>query len=401
MISKLKKFDFEIIIFLLCLFLQDFSIIKTKSFGIPCLTLFLVYAFFRYNFFKKLNKKFIIFCLITIIVIVLSSILNKYFNYTQIFRYLSVLFIFFAGYNYIKILFDKKKNDTLLKYALVFSLIISLYGVYQSTASMVGLPMFLNIFNNNPSYAVRGIYEVYGGWSSTYRVYGTFFEPSVFAIFLSNLFFIFLLFYKDKKLLYYITMILLLFNIFLTFARSGWIVFLCYLIVYILYRFIFKKLKKGLLEFIFEVSILLLPLFIVVIMYFVGLYLFKDNSSLSRTYSSIYYLTFSFQDILSILFGHSLGSLSLIKNVIFNGASIEPFAHNGYVEIIYLLGWPYFIYLLFKVREFFTKTKNNKLFAYATISTLCCFGAYYNVESLAVISIIFICYTKFYKGVIR
>ena len=125
--SKIKKIDIELLIFLFCLFFQNFSIIRTDSFGISAMVLFLLYAFFRYQYIKKLNIKFILFILVTVITILISSKINNIFNIFQIVRYFLCVFVAYSGYFYVKGLFEKNKQDKLLDYSLNFCLFLSIH----------------------------------------------------------------------------------------------------------------------------------------------------------------------------------------------------------------------------------------------------------------------------------
>lgn len=399
MVSKVKKIDMELLLFTLCIFLQNFAIIKTSSFGISCLSVFLVFIFLKYRYYRKLNINIILFIAITIFFIILDLCFNDVFNVFQIARYFLIFFVAYTGYFYLKDIFKNGKQKKLFNYMFRFTTLICIYGIYQFYASQYKLPMFLNIFNNNPSYAVRGIYEIYGGWSSTNRIYATFFEPSIYAIFLTNLFFLFVLYKKEinvDKLNYKFTILLSLINIFLTFSRAGWVIFLCYLIIYVYNKFLSKY---GILNKITRFLIINLPFIVLAIMYFVGLLIFKDNSSFTRTYSSLYYLKHSFDKAITIIFGHGLGTISISDYCItFHKTIIEPFTHNGYIEIIYQLGCIYFVYLVFVINRFIAKNvKNNIPFAYASVSTMCCFGALYNVDTLVIVVLIVICFSKFYN----
>lgn len=401
--NKIKKIDYELLLFTFFIFFQNFALIRTKSFGISGLSLFLVYIFFKYKYYKNLNLKFILFVLITFIFIALETYFNKVFYFTQIMRYFLVVFIVYTGYFYIKDIFQKHKEDKLLDYMFKFTIFICIYGIYQIYASLYRLPMFLNIFSNNPSYAVRGLYGGYSGWTSFDRIYTTFFEPSAYAVFLANLIFIFILYYKkDKKdsfishkFMFIYTMIMMIINLILTSSRSGWMIILCYIMLCIYYKYLSKS---KILNKIVNVLTIMLPFIIFASMYLAGLLIFKDKSSFVRTYSSLYYLIKSSKNILFIIIGHGLGTINIGEYCInFHKVIIEPFAHNGYIELVYQFGWIYFLFLIITINKFISKgLKNNNWFAYASVSTLCCFGTLYNVDSLAVIAVLIICFSKFY-----
>ena len=64
------------------------------------------------------------------------------------------------------------KNNHYKQFLFYFALIILTgYGVYQLIASKLQMPMFFNIFNNNPSYGARGLFESYSGWTKDIRIY--------------------------------------------------------------------------------------------------------------------------------------------------------------------------------------------------------------------------------------
>ena len=102
MLDRIKKIDIELLIFVLCIFLQNFAIISTKDFGISCIVLFLIYVFFRYNYIKKLNVKFIAFNVISLLFVALNYVFNDIFAFTQVVRYFLVAFVVFTGYYYVK-----------------------------------------------------------------------------------------------------------------------------------------------------------------------------------------------------------------------------------------------------------------------------------------------------------
>ncbi len=392
-----KRCEIELILFVCCVFFQNFAIIRTNNFGISCLTVFLIYAFVRYKYFLRFTKKTIAFLGVTLIVSLAGFVFNDVFNYMQLFRLLMIFFVIYTGYHYIKDTFMNGKNEKLLKYTMIISVIICIYGIYQYVASMCGWPIFLNIFNNNPSYAVRGIFEIYGGWNNGNRIYATFFEPSVYALFLVSLFFIFLLYKKKRNGLYYIAMLLILINIILTFSRVGFISFFCYMLMYIYSKYVDKKIKwSAIVNKILTPLIVLLPFVMLIIMHFVGMRFFTDSSMILRTNSALFYLANSFENIKYILVGHGLGTLSDAMPKTNEKMQIEPFAHNGYIELIYVFGLAYFLFLIYFIYKTLLRgLEKNKLIVYISVSLLCCFGTLYNVESLAVIVLIMICFSKF------
>ena len=371
----------EIIIFIILLFLQNFAIINTKEFGIAAITIFLIYIFIKHKMYQKINKKSIIIVTGIVFFVVISQICNKTFNFLQIGRYSMILFIGWTSIKYMEKIQEIKQKDffnTAFYYAII---IITGYGVYQLIACKLQMPVFFNIFNNNQSYGARGLFESYSGWTRDVRIYTTFYEPSAYAIFLTIAYFYAMSFKnldKDKR---FTMTALTLFNIYFTYARSGWIVFAYYIAIYIAFK-LFKN-NKPLMK-LTKIGTILLPLITLTIMSTLGIYIFKDASSTARTYSSLYYLVNSVNNIKGILIGHGLGSMLRIpEGLEYQGYVVETFSHNGYIDIIYQLGIPFFVIMIYAIIKYL-KSKNieDEWLIYATIFTLCCSGSLYSVESI-------------------
>ncbi len=381
--SKQKQ-KLEIIIFIILLFLQNFAIINTKEFGIAAITIFLIYIFIKHRMYQKIDKKSTIIVASIVLFVVISQLLNKAFNFLQIGRYSMILFIGWTSIKYMEKIQEMNQKEFFNKVFYFALIILTGYGVYQLIASKLQMPMFFNIFNNNPSYGARGLFESYSGWTKDIRIYTTFYEPSAYAIFLTIAYFYAMTFGnldKDKK---FTITVLTLFNIFFTYSRSGWVVFAYYIAIYIAFK-LFKN-NKPLMK-LTKIGIILLPLITLAIMSTLGIYVFKDASSTARTYSSLYYLVNSFNSIKGILIGHGLGAMLRIPaGLEYKGYVVETFSHNGYIDIIYQLGIPFFIIMTYAIIKYLKGKKiEDEWLIYATIFTLCCSGSMYSVESIIAI----------------
>ena len=278
--SKQKQ-KLEIIIFIILLFLQNFAIINTKEFGIAAITIFLIYLFIKHRMYQKIDKKSAIIVASIVLFVVISQLLNKAFNFLQIGRYSMILFIGWTSIKYMEKIQEMNQKDFFNKVFYFALIILTGYGVYQLIASKLQMPMFFNIFNNNPSYGARGLFESYSGWTRDIRIYTTFYEPSAYAIFLTIAYFYAMTFGnldKDKK---FTITVLTLFNIFFTYSRSGWVVFAYYIAIYIAFK-LFKN-NKPLMK-LTKIGIILLPLITLAIMSTLGIYVFKDASSTEHTH---------------------------------------------------------------------------------------------------------------------
>ena len=381
--SKQKQ-KLEIIIFIILLFLQNFAIVNTKEFGIAAITIFLIYIFIRHRMYQKIDKKSVIIVSAIVLFVVISQLLNKAFNFLQLGRYSMILFIGWTSIKYMEKVQEMNQKDFFNKVFYFALIIITGYGVYQLIASKLQMPMFFNIFNNNPSYGARGLFESYSGWTKDIRIYTTFYEPSAYAIFLTIAYFYSMSFENlDKDKRFTIT-VLTLFNIFFTYSRSGWVVFAYYIAIYIAFK-LFKN-NKPLMK-LTKIGIILLPLITLAIMSTLGIYVFKDASSTARTYSSLYYLVNSFNSIKGILVGHGLGAMLRIPaGLEYKGYVVETFSHNGYIDIVYQLGIPFFIIMTYAIIKYLKAKKiEDEWLIYATIFTLCCSGSMYSVESIIAI----------------
>ena len=378
--KKLKGLEY--FLFIITVFFQNFALINTKDFGIASSVCFLLFfSIFHFNkFYRKFNKKFLMFLILFSIFLFISSFVNNLSTITQILKLLMVIWLVYVSNVYIKEIF--KNSESKFYFCNIYAttlILLLIYGLYEVIAERYSLPLFLNIFSNNSSYGEHTLYDYFHGWINTSRLYSVFFEPSVFSVFLVfNFFFI-----KEiieisrfkKRILYF----LILFNLFFTYSRTGYITFIYILVVYIL----FEKLKVKNKFAIF--LILMLPFITLYLMYFVGLYLYDDKSSLMRTYSGIYYLQESITSFKYMIFGHGCGS---IVSATIAEKYVANCANNGYVDIIYQYG--IVILLLFcKYLNNVVKLVNNKKYLILGIlGTFCCFASYYCVETIVILIVI-------------
>lgn len=376
--KKSKKIEY--FLFIVLLFLQNFALIKTSEFGINGMTcfLFLLTIVNAKKYYGKIKKKTFIILVMSILFLFVSSVVNNTFYISQIFRYIMVFWLIYISNIYINNIYEKGHQEYFFKMYTGILFIFMLYGIYELIANIYSLPLVLNIFGNNPSYEPKTLYRYYGGWADRTRLYNAFFEPSVFSVFLVyNIFLVREIknIPKLKKIMLYSLMI---FNLIFTYARTGYVTMIYMCGIYIIYN---KFLKNKGRTSIIDGIMLLLPFFNLLIMYFLGLSLFNDLSSLSRTYSGIYYLQRSVSDIKYIIFGHSTGS---IVNGEITTKYIEKQAHNGYVDIMYQFGIIIFIAFFRFLYNKIKVIKNRKYLIVGVLATFCCFASYFCVETIVV-----------------
>lgn len=380
--KKIKKIEYTL--FIILLFFQNFAIIKTDSFGINGLVIFLlVISIIQFKtFYYKIKTKYLCFSLFVIIMIIIGSFLNNILYITQIAKIIMDIWLVYATYTYVKKIYIEGNQEKFFSLYSKIAFVIFLYGIYEFIAIRKSLPLFLNVFNNNPSYYVRNVNDYFSGWNEKYRLYNVFFESSAFSVFLVYNFF----FIKENKYIkkYFKTMlyIIIAFNLFFTYARTGWVTMCYMIIIYVSYKFLSNKAK------ILDNIFFLFPIINIVIMYFWGLVLYTDVSSVARTYSAIYYLQNSFDSIKSLLFGHGCGS---IANGTLHLINIDTSAHNGYCDILYQYGILVFVNLLKAVKNKIKDIKKHRYLIVGVIGTLCCFANYYIVETfIALVILIFV-----------
>ena len=371
-----------LVIFLVTIFFQNFALISNESFGIAASTVVLAVFAFRYRLINRISKGFFSFVVGLFITLLITSAVNAYCNISQVLRLFMIVFDGIVSYRFIKV--NSKAAgmcDFVFKALSIITIIMCLYGVYQYVAVSHHWPHFMNIFNNNTSYKPRGVFDYYGGWTSSFgRIYGVCSEPSFYASILC-IDFVILWESPIRNKIINFAQIMIIVNIILTGARSGWGIFAC-IILSIIATTLFRRenLSIKMIQFV--------VVFIPIITFFFMNYLvviankgYSDASALSRTLSAQYYLNEVFDSINSVLFGHGLGyswSLDLT-----NERYIEAVAHNGYIEIMYLLGIPFLFFLLYQINLLSKKLPDQVLrtiFLMVAVS-MCMFGSDYNIES--------------------
>lgn len=379
---KISK-KIEYYLFIILLFFQNFAVIATEDFGINGLVLFLIFiSIINYKkFYMKINKNFLLFLIAVIAVLFCGSFFNDIFYVTQIIKVILTIWLVYVVYIYMKDVYNKNHQKYFWKYYTTVSVVMFSYGIYEYLANIFKFPLFMNIFSNNTSYTVYEINSYYGlaAWSGTSRLHNVFFEPSIFSVFLVyNFFLIKELKYitKKKKIL---ICALILFNLNFTYARTGMVMFIYMIGIFLLYKMFYNKAK------IFDNILFLLPFLNMVIMANVGLYMYTDLSSLQRTYSALYYFMHSFDSFKSILIGHGCGS---VVNSDVNEDYVEAVTNNGYVDLMYQFGIPLFIYFLILTKSSIKKIKYNRYLIVGVLATISCFGVYYFVETIAALTIL-------------
>lgn len=381
----------EYLLFIILLFFQNFAIIRTEEFGISGLVIFLlIISLIRFKkIYFKISIKYLAFIGVIIGVIVLSAIFNKTLYIMQIAKLIMILWLIYVTYIYIRDIYNEGNQEYFWKLYSKITLIMLLYGIYEFIAIRNSLPLILNIFNNNPSYYVRDVNDYFSGWNDGYRLYNVFFEPSAFSAFIVYNFF----FIKEnkyikvgmKRIIYF----LIIFNLYFTYARTGWVTMAYMITIYFAYKLLYNKNK--ILNEVLDMTTFMLPFLNLIIMYFVGLTVFNDLSSLSRTYSGIYYFKNSFDNIKSVILGHGCGS---IVNGNIQLVNIGTSAHNGYCDIIYQYGILTFLYLIFKEKDLIKNIKKHRYLIIGILGTLNCFANYYMVETFAALVTIILAFCK-------
>ena len=392
----------EINVFLFCVFFQNFAIYYNENFGIAALTAFLIYIVIKKRYYERLDKNFILFCIFFLFVSLLSSIINKKINFILILRTFMILFDVFVCYKYMKDIFTYRKEYFFKMFRIIFCVIL-INGIYQLIASYNQFPVILNIFNNNTSYGAKTIYELYGGWNDSFRIYSTSFEPSMHCLIVDFAFFFLIVFDQKRKSKFNIMIYILSFvNILLTFSRSGWIIFFIFIFSFLLYKLLYNRFKRT-----YIIIMILMPIICLISMYYLGQILFSDLSSNSRTYSAIYYLNLAKDNVTTIMIGRSVGALQqdykLNYEIVSKNPFIEPYAHNGYIEIMYQLGAPFLIVFLIFIVKFIERGKIKKYnwLSYAAFVSLFCFSKAYAVESASILVTIIIFYSGYNENKIK
>lgn len=392
-VKENKVTNLEIILFIIGIVLQCFSIAQIGGSGIPFLFCICLIIHIKYKLYNKINIFFNIIIILMLIRLV-SDILFIGSPIFSIIRLSMVIFITYVSFHYIDIIYNENKQKIFFKIYIIIFILLNLYGIYSIFSRKFNLPLFMNIFINNPSYAIKETMFTYvSGWIENMRIYTTFSEPSFYAFFLCiNLFIIENI---DTKFINKIIVHgLIIINLYNTYSRSGYVMYIQLIVIMITYKILsrFIKSKKYTYNILF-ILLLLIPFINLGIMNFANENIFKDLSSEARTKSGIYYLNKSFDDAKSIALGHGYKSISLEYNYMLKNEDIEGFAHNAYIEIIYELGWVFFLTLMILLVLFINK--NIKSYEYrlqivALIATMSSSVAFYNIESIISLLAVFI-----------
>ncbi|WP_290061202.1 O-antigen ligase family protein [Paraclostridium bifermentans] len=391
--KKNKITNLEMILFVIGIVLQCFSITQVGGSGIPFLFCICLMIYIKHRLYSKINMFFTM--IITLMLIrVTTDILFIGSPMFSIVRLVMIIFIIYVSFKYIEIIYREDRQGTFYKIYMIVFILLNLYGIYSIFSKKFNLPLFMNIFINNPSYAVKeNMFTYVSGWVQDMRIYATFSEPSFYAFFLCMN----LLIVKNintKLINKIIINILIIINLYSTYSRSGYVMYIQLIVIMVVYKSVSKLLKSRKYTYnILLIIVLLIPFINLGIMDFANRNVFNDLSSESRTKSGIYYLKESLKDTKSITIGHGYKSISLGYNYILKNDDIEGFAHNAYIEIIYELGWIFFL-ILMGIIVFFIN-KNIKLHEYrlqifAIIATMSSSVAFYNIESIISLLVVFI-----------
>lgn len=372
------------VLFIVLLFMQNFALISTTEFGINGLVIYLfILSLIDFKDYYLRIKKSVLLILITVIFFLLiSGFVNNSFVFSQILRTIMIVWLVYTSNIFIKNVYTEKNGklffDIFIKVAFVFFL----YGFYEFYANKHSFPLFLNVFNNNPSYGVRGLNMYYHGWVNKTRLYNAFFEPSAFCIFSVYMLFFISTFKNLSRFLKLMMISSIIFNIYFTYARSGDIVMFYFLLIFIIYGIF--RIKSDLIDYLF----LLLPFINLLIMSSFGLQMFTDDSSYIRTYSALYYLGKSFSSIKYVLFGHASGGVLIADT---SHGFVTNCAHNGYVDFLYQYGVVFLILFVIFLKKLIGSITNYKfkfLFV-GVVTTAACFGNYFLIETFVVILVLF------------
>lgn len=372
----------EYIIFILFVFFQNFALINTSSFGISASVCFfaLISLLDIKKYYRIFKKKFLLLLLIIFVFLAITSLINGSVLVSQILKVLMIIWLIYISNIYVKEVFSSKENKSYFCRAYInILMLLLLYGFYEVFAEQLHLPLFLNVFSNNLSYGSHTLYDYFHGWVNSARLYSVFFEPSVFSIFLVFNFFFIKEIYDIPKIKKFFVYFLILFNLFFTYSRTGYITFIYMCIIYIYY----EKMKKN--NNFINFIVLMLPFFTLYMMYAIGLAMYNDKSSLMRTYSGIYYLNESFSSIKYVLFGHGCGS---IVSATITEKYIANCANNGYVDILYQYGLVAMFFYYKFLKNIIERVCYKKYLIVGTLGTLCCFASYYLVESIVILLVI-------------
>lgn len=389
--------NIELVLFFIGIVLQDFAIIKIGDAGISLILIMSIFISLRHKFLSKFSMIEVLIVLIIFIKVCLDKLFLINIPIMSIIRLGMIVFIFIISYNYTEYIIEKydlyKLNNTLL----AICTILMLYGIYSIVAFEFRLPLFLNIFRNNPSYFVgTGMYDYFGGWVENMRVFTTFAEPSMYAYFLII---IINIIYSSKISRYKrgVLYILACINLYYTYSRTGYAVMIAMIIVIVIYKLLKLFINKKIAYKILLSFIIISPFINILAMYISNNILFSDSSSYGRTNSAIYYLMKSFSSLSSFLFGYGYKSIQLGYDKKMLGYGVESFTHNGYVEIIYEFGWLYLFLILFLlVKNIYKIPKIElRLVSITMIIYGCSFTSFFNIETIISLYGVILCSYKF------
>lgn len=372
-------YKIEIFMILFSMFFQSFAILNTNDFGIPFSFFVAIYIFFKLIYLKKINIRILIFIIIVLSFQFIIFFINKYYiNINKLIRFSVILFIYYNYFEYFKLNFGRYKKY-IYKYTNRFIKFIVLYGIYSIFAIIYRFPLLLNIFNNSNSYNNRGLFDYVGGWVTLPRIYGTFFEPSSYGMFLVIIYFIY---QKINKKPNRFINILILTNILFTFSRSAYVAFFYSLFLINIYNYLSKKLNNR----FFKNNIIYIYTLPIINIYIMDFFtsIFLDSSSFGRTNSAFYYFINQIKNFPNLLFfiGNGLGSIGFFYDKNLYGLYfIESIPHNGIVEFFYEFGFIMLLLIFLLSFKYINKKNYPVLIIFFSIMS---FESYYNVESFII-----------------
>lgn len=222
-----------------------------------------------------------------------STFIFQFFKTYLHFIYLVALALILIGFG-----FSKYELNQVIKMLIYTSIIVNIFGIYQIFARILDLPLAFIEFNNiNVVGDEKFINEIISeqailSFGNFYRVTSVFSEPSAIAAY--NCLIFILLFipvinnvnsFIKNKLIYNISLILCLLNLFLAFSNTGLFTFFC---IFLIIIFIDKKIKLS--KFLYY----LFSFIIIIIISDLLIYEFTGTSVLElftqRLYGIIYYI---------------------------------------------------------------------------------------------------------------
>lgn len=387
----------ELILFFIGIVLQDFAIIKVGTAGVSLILVVCIFISIRHNFLNKFKISGVLLVLIIFIKVCIDKLFLVNIPIMSIVRLAIIIFIPIISYKYTEYVIERYGLNKLNKILIIIATILMIYGIYSIVAFKFRLPLFLNIFRNNPSYFVStGMYNYFGGWVENMRLFTTFAEPSMYSYFLVII--INIIYSSEiskciKILLYILTGL----NLYHTYSRTGYAILAVIIFIILIYNLLSLFINKNSIYKILLPFIIMSPIINILIMYITNNTLFTDLSSLGRTNSAIYYLMKSFSNIEAFIFGHGYKSIQLGYDESMFSYGIEAFTHNGYVEIVYEFGYIFLFILLFLLIKYVSKIPKIelRLISITTIIYGCAFSSFFNIESIVSLYSVILCSYKF------